>query len=1064
MFSRVPASVSNINFENKPLEKPLFNILYYLYYYNGGGVATGDINNDGLADIFFTANHKGGNKLYLNKGDFKFEDITENAGVKGLSDWASGVTMVDINSDGLLDIYVSTVSGRYELKGHNELYINNGDNTFTESSEKYGLNTSCATTQAAFFDYDRDGDLDCFILNQSQRPHANIVDTSYRREFDSLSGDRLLRNDINTTGRFTDVSAQAGIYQSNLGYGLGLAIADINQDGWEDIYVGNDFHENDYYYVNNGDGTFSESGASHFRHYSRFSMGNDVADYNNDGHPDVVTVDMLPPDEKILKTYGSDENPDIYRLKLERQGYQQQFSRNCLQRNNGFGKSFSETGLISGISATDWSWAPLFADFDNDGNKDLFVSTGIVKRPVDLDYIRFVSDLKMKGMDKTDAYDAEAVKAMPEGSSHPYFFQGDGKGNFKDQSKSWGTEKMKGFYTGSAYADLDGDGDLDMIVNAIDAPALILKNNAPEKQSLAISFRGEQGNTFGIGTKVWLFYNGKLQYQQFQPARGFQSSCDFSLMFGLDTVSRVDSVLIVWPDQKFRLLTDVPAGKITAAKAEAKDSFDYQVFFPPADTPFERLPGQQITNWKHRENLFYDYNLQYLIPHQQSTRGPKIAVGDVNGDGLDDMYVCGAKGQPGSLMIQQKNGGFLPADTTLFNRFAICEDVAARFFDANGDGYPDLWVVSGGNETPTNAIDAADRLFINDGKGNFSYSAQSIPRLFENKSCIAVADIDRDGDNDVFIGFLSHPMQFGIPQSSYLYLNDGNAKFSIAPKEVMNLLQIGMVTSAVFTDLNNDQWPDLVVAGEWMPVKVFMNNNGKFNTVDIPQSTGLWQSLYASDVNGDGITDLLAGNWGQNSKLAAGKEPPLKLYVKDFDNNGMIEQIMCYTINGEEYTFLAKDELERSVPVLKKAYLNYSEVAGKSVQYLFYDLFKDYTELKAEVLSSSCFIGDGKGGFTRRDLPAELQLAPVMAFSGMPGSKEEWIAGGNFFGTIPYEGRYDAFLPSIFSIRHENVRHLLPDIDGEVRDMKWIRTVDGNQILAIARNNQDIVFLKPTSR
>ena len=1064
MFSRVPASVSNITFENKPLEKPLFNILYYLYYYNGGGVATGDINNDGLPDIFFTANHKGGNKLYLNKGDFKFEDITENAGVKGLSDWASGVTMVDINSDGLLDIYVSTVSGRYELKGHNELYINNGDNTFTESSEKYGLNTSCATTQAAFFDYDRDGDLDCFILNQSQRPHANIVDTSYRREFDSLSGDRLLRNDINTIGRFTDVSAQAGIYQSNLGYGLGLAIADINQDGWEDIYVGNDFHENDYYYVNNGDGTFSESGASHFRHYSRFSMGNDVADYNNDGHPDVVTVDMLPPDEKILKTYGSDENPDIYRLKLERQGYQQQFSRNCLQRNNGFGKSFSETGLISGISATDWSWAPLFADFDNDGNKDLFISTGIVKRPVDLDYIRFVSDLKMKGMDKTDAYDAEAIKAMPEGSSHPYFFQGDGKGNFKDQSGSWGTEGMKGFYTGSAYADLDGDSDLDMIVNAIDAPALILKNNAPEKKSLTISFRGEQGNIFGVGTKVWLFTNGKLQYQQFQPTRGFQSSCDYNLMFGLDTVSQADSVLIVWPDQKFQLLRNVTAGKMTATKAEAKDSFNYRVFFPPATTPFERLPGQQITNWKHRENLFYDYNLQYLIPHQQSTRGPKIAVGDVNGDGLDDMYVCGAKGQPGSVMIQQKNGSFLPADTTLFNRFAICEDVDARFFDANGDGYLDLWVVSGGNETPTNAIDAADRLFINDGKGNFSYSAQSIPRLFENKSCIAVADIDRDGDNDVFIGFLSHPMQFGIPQSSYLYLNDGNAKFSIAPKEVMNLLQVGMVTSAVFTDLNNDQWPDLVVAGEWMPVKVFMNNNGKFNTIDIPQSTGLWQSLYASDVNGDGITDLLAGNWGQNSKLAAGKEPPLKLYVKDFDNNGMIEQIMCYTINGEEYTFLAKDELERSLPVLKKAYLNYSEVAGKSVQYLFYDLFKDYTELKAEVLSSSCFIGDGKGGFTRRDLPAELQLAPVMAFTVLPGSNEDWIAGGNFFGTIPYEGRYDALLPSIFSIRHENVRHLLPDIDGEVRDMKWIKTVDGNQILAIARNNQDIVFLKPTSR
>jgi enediyne biosynthesis protein E4 len=1067
LFESLSSSTTHISFENKVENKHLFNILYYLYFYNGGGVATGDINNDGLPDIYFTANSKGHNKLYLNKGNFQFEDITDKAGVGGSSDWCTGVTMADVNGDGFMDIYVSAVQGEHGLKGHNELFINNGNNTFTESSKAYGLDFAGFTTQVAFFDYDHDGDLDCYILNQSHRPNANIVDTSNRRKYDPLAGDRLYRNDLKTTGKFTDVSQQAGIYQSNLGYGLGVSVADLNNDGWDDIYIGNDFHENDYYYLNNGNGTFTESGAKYFRHYSRFSMGNDIADYNNDGQPDVITVDMLPRDEKTLKTYGSDENPDIYKVKLEMNGYQYQYSRNCLQRNNGSGTSFSDVALVSGISATDWSWSPLFADFDNDGNKDLFISSGIVKRPVDLDYVRFASDLKNRGMDRTDKFDQEAIDSMPDGSSHPFLFKGTGGDSFKDVSDEWGTGNMKGYFNGAAYADLDNDGNVDIIINSINAPATILKNKAPKKNFLSMTFRGDSLNRFGVGCKAYVFQKNRMQYQELMQTRGFQSASEPRLHFGLDTLNKVDSILVVWPDQKFQVLRKVATNKqVTIQKSGASGMFIYNNFFPQKASLFEDISAEVNCHWRHQENPFFDFNVQYLIPHEESTRGPKIAVGDVNNDGLDDFYVCGAKGQAGALMVQQKNGTFVSTDSALFKQFAVCEDVDAQFFDANGDGFLDLWVVSGGNEMPINDIASADRLYINDGKGHFTVSLKSIPQLYENKSCIAVADIDKDGDNDVFVGFLSDPMKYGMPQSSYLYRNDGHGNFKVASTDTMNLLKIGLVTSASFTDLNNDGWPDLVVAGEWMGLKVYMNNHGKFSETDIPHSTGLWQTIYTADVNGDGYQDILAGNWGHNSKLWAGKNGPCKLYVKDFDNNGTIEQVMCYTINGKQYPFLAKDELEREMPVLKKAYLKYSDVAGKSIDYILYDLFRDYTELTAESLTTSCYFGDGKGNFRKVDLPEELQLAPVMSFTSISNQNTSgYLAGGNFYGVTPYEGRYDALLPTLFSydknIKEEfNYQPVLPDFDGEIRDEKWINYAGGGKVLVIARNNRELSFLR----
>ncbi|MEO6218979.1 MAG: VCBS repeat-containing protein, partial [Ginsengibacter sp.] len=783
---------------------------------------------------------------------------------------------------------------------------------------------------------------------------------------------------------------------------------------------------------------------------------------------DVITVDMLPFDEKILKTYGSDENADIYKVKLEIQGYQNQYSKNCLQRNNGNGSSFSETSLVSGVSATDWSWAPLFADFDNDGNKDLFISSGIVRRPVDLDYVRYVSALKLKGMDQNDKYDDTVINAMPDGSSHPFLYKGDGHLLFKDMSMEWGTGKMKGYYNGSAYADLDNDGNLDLVINCLNAPAVILKNNAPSKSYISVSFKGDSLNTSGIGAKAYLFSKEKIQYQQLMLCRGFQSSSDSRLHFGLDTLNALDSLLIVWPDQKFQVIKNVAVNKqLVIYQKNANGVFNYSSFFKPSPVLFTNISEGINVNWKHKENDFFDYNVQNLIPHAQSTRGPKIAVSDVNKDELEDFYVCGASGQPGELMTQTKEGKFIQSSIYIKHRINITEEVDAVFFDANSDSYPDLYVVSGGNVYEDGNPSLADHLYLNDGKGQFFEAENSIPTIFKNKSCVGAADFDKDGDIDLFVGGLADAQQYGIPQPSYLLINNGKGNFKVADETVINLNNLGITTSSSFADINKDGWDDLIVTGEWMPIKIFINNKGKYAEIDIPKSTGLWQTLYATDVNGDGFTDILAGNWGHNTKLWAGKNGPCKLFVKDFDNNGSVEQIMAYTIDDNEYTFLAKDELERRLPVLKKAYLKYSEVAGKTVQFMFYDLFKDYVELEAEDLSSSCFINDGKGNFKKSALPDDLQLAPIFSFQKINTTstgENMFLVGGNFFDVIPYEGRYDAQALGMFSIDKNRVVNSLPqmnlsNIKGQVRDLKWIRTFKYGDVLMAARNDETIVLL-----
>jgi len=1078
LFELLSPEATGVAFANTLPEKADFNILNYLYYYNGGGVAVGDIDGDGLPDLYFTSN-LGPNKLYRNRGNYTFEDITGKAGVADPDAWKTGVTMADVNGDGKVDIYVSGAD-YLGLHGRNVLYINNGDGTFTDRAKEYGLDHVGYNTQALFFDYDGDGDIDMYLLDHSTHAQRAMASQAQGSATSPRTGDRLFRND---GGHFTDVTDAAGLHDGIDGYGLGVVASDFNNDGCPDIYVTNDFQGNDYLYINNCNGTFTESIAKATGHTSRFSMGVDAADFNNDGRTDIISLDMQPEREDILKTSANAESFNIYNLRLEA-GYQPQYARNALQLNRGKGR-FSEIGYLSGVFATDWSWSALFADLDNDGKKDLFVTNGIFRRPNDMDYISFVGNEAVQATlhDTITNANLGLLQKMPQIPLVKYAFRNDGNLKFTNMAEAWGLAQP-GFSNGAAYVDLNNSGNLDLVVNNINAPASIYRSHAREinrNHYLTVQLRGSGANTAGIGARVEITQKGEKQVVEQMPTRGFLSSVDPRLHFGLGSSSRIDTLTVIWPNHRFQTLTNVQGDTIlTLVQKDASQMYQYSA---PASAPpmFADVTAKTGVDFKHEEDTFYDYSREPLMPHLLSTEGPRLAVADVNGDGLDDFYVGGAKWQPGKLFIQQHDGTFRASAQPAFEADSLSEDIGASFFDANGDGRQDLLVVSGGNEFWGEQDALRPRLYLNDGHGNFKRARDALPNIFENGSCVAVGDFNGDGRPDLFIGSRVVSKSYGMIPRSHLLENDGTGRFTdVTLEKAPALSEAGMVSSATWIDYDHDGKLDLVVVGEWMPVRVFHQENGKLvdrtKEAGLSRTNGWWNSVEAVDLRGNGRRDLVLGNLGLNSYLHASLKEPARLYVNDFSHSGggNLEQILTSYKNGVSYPVAGRDELLKKIPSLRGKYPSYKDFGASRVEDIFPAADLSQAQVReAYTFASAVALNNGNGAFTLQPLPVEAQFAPIYAslagdFDG--DGKTDLLVGGNFYGVIPVLGRYDASYGLLlrgdgkggFTAVDMAESNLV--IDGQVRDMKMLRGPKGERLIVVARNNDKVMVLRQTTR
>ena len=1084
LFQQLDASYTGIEFSNNLSYDAKFNIYTYRNFYNGGGVAIGDINNDSLPDIFFTANMLP-NKLYLNKGNMQFEDVTAKSGIGKIGKWSTGVSMADVNGDGWLDIYVCN-SG--DIKGdnrQNELYINNRNGTFTESATAYGLDERGLSTHAAFFDYDHDGDLDMYLLNNSFKAIGSFnLQRNERNIRDSAGGDKLFRNDNN---HFTDVSEQAGIYGSIIGFGLGVTVGDVNNDGWQDIYVSNDFFERDYLYINQQNGTFKEVLEEQMMSISNASMGADMADINNDAAPDIFVTEMLPEDDASLKTKTTFETWDKYQLDLE-YDYYHQFTRNMLQLNNG-NNTFSEIGRLAGVCATDWSWGALITDLDNDGKKDIYVANGIYQDLTNEDYIQYVSNEKFyREVAEGKADFKKLIDLIPSVPVSNYVFSNNGDLTFTNKAAAWGLDS-KGFSNGAAYGDLDNDGDLDLVINNVNMPCYVYRNESTQQQAanhyVTVRLKGSGKNTFGIGAKVTVYYDSTIAYQEQMPIRGFESTVDSKLVFGIGKATKIDSVTVVWNDGKKSVVKTVqPNSRLTISQSEAvQPTPEYQTSNTTNQTSQIINQTSYIIhptsvaglNYVHKENVFVDFDRDRLIYHMLSTQGPHIAKGDVNKDGLEDVYICGAKDQPGALYIQTAAGTFKSSNEALLDKDKASEDTDALFFDADNDGDADLYVCSGGNEFSPNATALISRLYINDGKGNYTKSPQVLPGyIFESSSCVAAADYDGDGDLDLFSGTRLKPFSYGTVCKSYILENNGKGVFKDVTATVAPALnQAGMVTTAQWFDYDNDRYPDLVIAGEYMPVKIYHNEKGRLQEVTaaakLGTSNGWWNRLKIADVNNDGYADIIAANHGLNSRFKATQQKPVTMYAGDFGNDGTIEQIItCY--NGDSaYPMTLRHDLVAVLPGLKKKYLKYESYKNQTITDIFTPAqLSQATKNEAYTMASTVYLNNRNGTFTAKQLPVAAQLSSMYAIETGDYNKDgntDIILAGNFYESKPEAGIYDASYGVVLlgdgtgNFTAQTATQSGLSIRGAVRDITTI-TQHNKTLLLIAKNNEALEVLQ----
>lgn len=1046
LFTLLDEDDTGIDYSNMLRESDDMNVMNYSYFYNGAGVSVGDINNDGLQDLLFTGNMVK-NRLYINKGNFEFENITDKSGIASKQGWCTGATMVDINADGLLDIYISRSADIDPERRKNLLFINNGDLTFTEKAEEYGLADHGYSTQASFFDYDKDGDLDMFLINHSLQQYTTGVqeNVQLRKEQNPDFANKLYRND---NGKFKDISAEAGITSNVLTFGLGLAVSDINNDSWLDIYVSNDFNEPDYMFINNGNGTFTDKLTESMAQISMYSMGSDIADYNNDGLPDMVTLDMLPESNETQKMHSGAENFDKMQFLFDR-GFYFQFSRNMLQKNNGDG-TFSEIGQIAGISNTDWSWAALFSDLDRDGKKDLFVTNGYVKDYTDMDFLKYTMDETIRSRQQGNTVVAkDFIEKMPTIVQSNYVFQNVGNDRFEKKNTDWGLDQ-KGISAGAVYADLDNDGDMDLVVSNTNENASVYRNNSEllnKNSYLRVQLKGDKQNSLGFGAKVVLYAKGVKYFQEQIPVRGFQSSVDPVLNFGLGENQVVDSLFIIWPNDKSQKINNVKVNQTLTLDVK---NANLDLKFNPIPAGDKYLVNSASVNFTHTENKFNDFTVQTLLPNYLSRPGPTMAKADFNGDGIEDLFIGGAAGQAGALFTQSNAGDFIRKNSSSLDADAQYEDTASEFFDMDGDGDLDLYVGSGGYEFGPDSPWLQDRIYINDGKGNFTKKTTGLPKMLTSTGTVRSSDIDGDGDADLFVGSRVSPGMYPSTPESKILINDGKGNFTdgtaaIAPE----VKYAGMVSDAVWIDVNQDKVNDLIIVGEWMPIRIFVNQKGKLKDRSTEfikfGSSGWWNTIYADDMDADGDNDLVIGNLGLNAQFKASEKEPMSIYYKDFDENGSVDPIFCYYIGGVSYPAASRDDLMDQLPSLKNKFLEYHKYANATINDLFTaDQLKDAKMLKAELLETVYLENTGKG-FKLKQLPVEAQYAPVYAIASSDldkdGKKDIILAGNNSWTRIKF-GHFTSSNGTLLSGNGKGEFSYVPqwksglNIRGNVRSLK----------------------------